>query len=153
VVIDLKVPDMNESIYAQICHELWRFPYLPDKSRNVQYVEELATFLFNHPGNVAIEYPGGYLVLYDIKKGDEATAFWIHFEGQKVSHKHLRAAVMLMRGAMDKLELKSIQIDTADENVVRMCQKIGFEIEWMRDDFMWHGNPLKRYHLRMGRNK
>jgi hypothetical protein len=146
-MVELTEPEMNENIYASIERELYRFPYLSDVNRNPAGVAKLIAGLFNAPNSMAIEYPGGYLVFRCINEYS-ADLFWLHFEGEKLSHRRIKDAAELIDAAMDVLGIRFLTMKTADYGVVKLAKLIGFRDEVIEKyGFEWHGRKMPMYHL------
>ena len=135
-------PDLDREALRQ---ELKRFPYLSDKNRTDERIEKFIDALETQ--SVVVQYSDGYFAFCNIR-GDEAEAFWIHLDGHRLSHLHVRAAKLLVDSAMNVLGLKRLTMKTADNRVARIAQKIGFVLDGIKSDgFEWEGMMLPQYRL------
>lgn len=145
-MVELWEPDMNESIYREIFHELYRFPYLQDKYRNEATVDKIIGEAFNSLDSVPMEYPGGYLVLRRIGRGT-ADLFWIHLRG-KLRHRWVRLGAWYLDRAMRIFGIRRLTMRTADGKVARTAKLLGFKDEMTdRGGFVWHGETMPMFHL------
>ena len=145
-MVDLWEPDMNENIYREIFHELYRFPYLPDKYRNEATVTKIIGELFNATNSVAVEYPGGYLILRWIG-GGSADLFWIHLRG-RLKHSWRKWWLLYIEAAMQILGIHRLTMMTADRRVARIARCLGFKEESVETSgFVWHGKVMPIFHL------
>ena len=125
--------------------ELRRFPYLSDKNRNDAGIDRLIDDLYG--ANVTVEYSDG-LMAFRMTSDDTADVFWVHLDGHRLSHKHVRAARTLMEAAMKELKLRAITMTTADNRVARLAGTLGFKLfKTEEDGFEWEGMRIPRYHL------
>ena len=125
--------------------ELWRFPYLSDKNRTDAGIDRLIEDLYT--ANVTVEYSDG-LFAFRMTSDNTADIFWVHLDGHRLSHKHVRAAKKLVDSAMATLRLRRMTISTADNRVAKLAGTLGFNIWKVEEDgFEWEGKKIPRYHL------
>jgi hypothetical protein len=154
VVSDLDVsavrePDMNESIYRDIFHELYRYPYLTDENRNERDAARAINGMFNSQSSVALEYPGGYVVLRDISQGKAAELVWIHRNTVPLGRKYVRLLTAILDEAINNLGLKFVWLKTPDISVARFSRQFGFRVdEIIPGGFSWHGDKQDLYLLK-----
>jgi hypothetical protein len=139
---------MNENIYSEIFHELYRFPYLQDKNRNEKEITRLIQELFNCGTSMAIEYPGGYFIMRRIANRT-ADLFWIHMRGRgRFGHTWIRVGRRYLDGAMRLMDLERLTLRTVDPKVVKAAKLLGFETEATdKSGFVWHGKALPMFYM------
>jgi hypothetical protein len=150
-MVELTVPEMNESIHADLVRELSRFPYLSDEYRTETGINKMIDSLFNSQTSMAIEYPGGYLILRDIAY-DSADLVWIHGMYEPFGAGKVRLAGNILDAAMDLLDIERITMGTPDRRIARLAKHIGFK-PFMIDEggFTWRGIKMPRYRMEKGR--
>jgi hypothetical protein len=150
-MVELTVPEMNESIHADLVRELSRFPYLSDEYRSEDGINKLINSLFNSPTSMAVEYPGGYFILRDIDY-DSADLFWIHDKGIPLDHEYVRAARKYLDEAIKVFDLEMITMKTADRRVMKLSRLVGFKpFKAVDGGFTWRGIEMPMYYMEKGR--
>jgi hypothetical protein len=150
-MVELTVPEMNESIHADLVRELSRFPYLSDEYRTETGIDEMINGLFNSPSSMAVEYPGGYFILRGICD-DSAELVWVHFEGVPLGHEYVRAARKFLDEAIKVFDFERITLKTPVRRNMELAKAIGFKFSHTVDDgFSWRGIKMPHYHMEKGR--
>lgn len=143
--LDVREPDMNESIYRDIFHELYRYPYLTDENRNEAFVAKVIDRMFNSDSSMALEYPGGYVVLRDIGT-ETAELIWIHRNTVPLGRRYVRLLTDILDGAIAGFGLKFIWLKTPDVSVARFARQFGFRVDEVKPSgFSWHGDKQDLY--------
>jgi len=144
-------PSFTEGKIDSIRTELSRFPYMSDKNRTDEKIDDTIVDLFFSRTSMALEYGGGYIIFRRIGARDgrkTADLFWIHFPDCPFTHNMVRFGRDVIDKAGVILDLECITMKTAAPGVARMAARLGFEIKSIDPHgFEWYGRKVPLFHL------
>ena len=132
--------------------------YLPDEQRNYADIWKIIHHNFGWDENHSLCLPyeigdfDGVLVFQDIVKND-GCGMMLKFWGKQLwGADGARQAKGLIDLIMDKFNLKTIHIVTADKGAVKLGKLFGFKVkEIKKKSFQWDGVKRDRFYLEKGR--